>query len=145
MSFTASVSLRGHWNLPLSSRLYNSRKPSSSYPNIRIREIIRRFLLSEHFYGTRLDADDQALFLQKNMRIKIYLKPQSRANSSSSSGHSGTSLPQRSSILPLHHDKGMFPVFFEAYGAKLDWAGLDDPFGQCPHIFSLCAPHSFST
>lgn len=101
VSSKASVSLRGHWNLPLSRRLYKSRNPSSSYPNIRIRGFIRRFLLSDHFCGTRLDADDQALFLQKNMRIKIYLKPQSRANSSSSSGHSGTSLPEDITGFPI--------------------------------------------
>ena len=63
--------------------------------------LIRSFLLSEHFCGTRLDVDDQALFLQKNMRIKIYLKPQSRANSSSSSGHSGTSLPEDITGFPI--------------------------------------------
>ncbi len=31
VSSSASVSLRGHWNLPLSSRLYKSRNPSPSH------------------------------------------------------------------------------------------------------------------
>ena len=33
VSSNASVSLRGHWNLPLSSRLYKSRNPSPSHNN----------------------------------------------------------------------------------------------------------------
>ena len=101
LKFLTSCSLRGQLNFPFSSLLYSMINPSPSYPNIRIRRFIRRFLLSEHFCGTRLDADDQALFLQKNMRIKIYLKPQSRANSSSSSGHSGTSLPEDITGFPI--------------------------------------------
>ena len=37
VSSKASVSLRGHWNLPLSSRLYKSRNPSPSHRSPLIR------------------------------------------------------------------------------------------------------------
>ena len=51
--FLTSCSLRGQENFPSSRRLYSSRKPSPSYPNIRIRGLIRRFLLSEHLLEIR--------------------------------------------------------------------------------------------
>ena len=57
----------------------------------------------------------------------VFVPKMEMRNGPSWSGCSNAPLPQQSSLLPLHHDKGMFPVFFEAYGDKLDWAGLDDP------------------